>query len=270
MEQAELGDAFTLNPYYEKLYRVPNVYYRSWIEKHGGTLKGARVLDFGCGEGLASVGLSMFSDAASVVGVELGTDYLRLEPMLSEASPGLTVPANVQFRQAAPASSLGTSEFDVIVSWSVLEHVAQDCFDDQIAVLAQALRPGGLAVFQIAPLYHSAFGSHLFGVQEPWEHLTCQLDILHRKVVDRAGPAAEGMWNCFLTLNRFGEREFKERIARNGLKIIDVYETFGEHVPDDRLLRLFDGMALVKNQILLVCTREDTDRSWLARLFRRR
>ena len=49
------------SPYYERFYRIPAIYYKQWLEKHGGTFTDKIVLDFGCGEGIATIGLSLIS-----------------------------------------------------------------------------------------------------------------------------------------------------------------------------------------------------------------
>lgn len=240
---------------FEKLYNIPAIYYTTWLEKHGGVFKGKDVLDFGCGEGLASAGLSLFCGAKSVIGVDICEDFLHADAAIMAVSADLTIPDNVSFKKLPPAASLGKSEFDVIVSWSVLEHISQDIFDSQLSVIVNALRPDGYCIFQIAPLYYSPYGSHLFDIHEPWEHLTAQINLLETKTYELYDnyAFAKSAWNCFITLNKFTTENFVSRINLSGLELVDIYETFVNEVPDENLTKIFSYEVLTKNQILVVC-----------------
>jgi SAM-dependent methyltransferase len=241
-------------PCYEKLYRIPAVYYSDWLKRFGGEFNAKRVLDFGCGEGLSTLGLSLFCDAEKVVGVDIGTDFARLPKELQSSSLDIDLPGNIEFRRISPCEDLGDAVFDVIVSWSVLEHVAQNIFDKQMAVLVKALKPGGYCLFQVAPLYYAPFGSHLFGLHAPWEHLLQQTDLLKDRVYDQCPKdVADGFWNCFVTLNRFTAEEFVHRLGQLHLEILNVYETYVADTPSENLLRIFNNDVLTKEQILVVC-----------------
>jgi SAM-dependent methyltransferase len=248
-------ESISKHPGFEKLNRIPSVYYKTWLEKHGGTFNGKKVLDFGCGDGIVSVGLSLFCDVESVLGVDIGSDYLKCEALLRNISPQLEKPGNVIFRTAPPVTSLGHEEFDVAVSWSVMEHVSQDIFDQQVKIVFDALKPGGYCVFQIAPLYYSPFGSHLFGLHDPWSHLTLQIDILEARIKKSVQDEliARNYWDCFITLNKFTSAEFLRRFTKIGLTILDVYETYVSDIPDERLCEIFSENVLKKEQMFIVC-----------------
>lgn len=247
--------ALANRPGFEKIHQIPAVYYRGWLEKYGGTFVGKEVLDFGCGGGLATVGLSLFCGVESVVGVEIGEDFLQCSTLLADFEPSLKVPKNVNFRRVAPAHSLGQEKFDVIVSWSVLEHVSQNIFDQQLKAIYESLRVGGYCVFQVAPLYFASFGSHLFGIQQPWGHLTEQIDLLKYRVYEKCGDVAtaDNMWECFLTLNKFTSTDFCDHISASGLNILGMYETRVTDIPSPHLLEIYMKEVLTKEQILLVC-----------------
>lgn len=242
-------------PGYEKYYRIPAIYYAAWLKKWGGDFSGSKVLDFGCGEGLVTCGLSEFCGAKEVVGVDISTDYLRCNQLLKEIDESLDIPGNVSFKKVNPVESLGSAEFDVIVSWSVLEHVAQDVFDEQLRSIYDALKDGGHCIFQIAPLFYSPRGSHLFGAHEPWEHLSMQTDLLYKKLqlANFGIDTAKGMWSCFETLNKFTDDQLVKRIDQSGLRVIDKYETYVSEVPSTELLQVYNKDILTKEQILLVC-----------------
>jgi trans-aconitate methyltransferase len=241
-------------PHFEKLYRIPAIYYRSWIEKQGRSIEGCRVLDFGCGVGLASSGLSLFCGAASVHGVDIGPDFEGCTAALHAIHPALQVPGNVRFERIPPAHPLPREAYDLLVSWSVLEHVNAHLYDQQMRTLYDALVPGGMACVQIAPLFHSPTGSHLFGLQAPWQHLTDQHDLLRLRVYSAVQDrrTADDLWECFVTLNKFTAEEFARRFALAGFEILDTYQTQAEAEPSAALLEIYKRSTLCLEQVLFV------------------
>lgn len=241
---------------FEKLHQIPNIYYKSWLTRFGGEFEGKTILDFGCGEGLTSVGLSLFCNVEKVVGVDICEDFHGIEARLTKIDEELKLPNNVTFKKMIPCEPLGEEVFDVIVSWSVLEHVSQDIFDQQMATLVAALKPQGFCVVQIAPLYYSPFGSHLFNTCEAWDHITLQhnllRDLVFKKFQDNI-DVANNHWNCFTTLNKFTANEFINRIKTAGLNVLHVYETDTNFEPNNELSTIFNREILMKEQILLVC-----------------
>lgn len=246
------------SPLHEKMYQIPAVYYESWLNQCGDTLKNKKILDFGCGEGLATLGLSLFCSAESVLGVDIGEDFRQLDNLLQ--ANGLIRPktvGDIDFEKIEPCSDLGEARFDVAVSWSVLEHVSKDIFDTQIKMIVRALKPGGYFIVQIAPLYYSPFGSHLFNVHKPWQHLIEQTNLLQNMTyTNQEKESANHMWNCFATLNRFTDADFVTRINQAGLEILRTYETFTNLVPEKSLTAIFQEEQLTKEQILLVCKKQ--------------
>lgn len=255
MEAALAMDDVENKPGFEKFYRIPAVYYRQWIEKHGGNLHGSRILDFGCGEGLASVGLAHFCGASFVHGVDIGPDFEHCAAALAAIDPAIKIPENVRFERIAAGDTLPRDAYDIVVSWSVLEHVSADVFDAQVRLLFEALVPGGLACIQIAPLFYSPRGSHLFGLHRPWEHLSSQHDLLRQRVFSSVpdARAANDLWDCFITLNKFTADEFVRRLGAAGFLIEDSYQTTAPEEPDQGLLEAYQRRSLTLEQLLLVC-----------------
>lgn len=251
----ELIESISENPSYEKFHNIPAIYYKSWLEKNNIFLKDKKILDFGCGLGISTVGLSFFCDASEVIGVDIGDDYKQCNTILKGMNQKIKIPKNVSFKKIEPCESLGTKLFDVAVSWSVLEHVSQDIFDNQISIISKSIVDDGHAIFQIAPLYYSAFGSHLFGIHEPWAHLYLQDDILEKKVKNFSHNNFKNHWDCYRTLNKFSKDNFIEKIQKNGFKVIDQYLTTEDLIPPKDLLGKFNSELLTNNQILLVCAK---------------
>ena len=99
--------------------------------------KGRRVLDAACGEGYGSALLAASAD--SVLGVDIA------ESAVAHARQRYGQHANLRFEQGdCTALSCGDAQFDLIVSFETLEHVAAQ--QELIAGFARALAPGGLLI----------------------------------------------------------------------------------------------------------------------------
>jgi SAM-dependent methyltransferase len=124
----------------------------AFLEKSGITTFD-RVLDDGCGGGGMCV--SFGEEARTVVGIEPGDRFRGVGTRLA-AEKGLT---NVTFAHAdGTALPFSTGSFDLVLSHSVIEHVA-----DPLAYLKEAKRvlaPRGVMLLSTAP-YLSSSGSHL-------------------------------------------------------------------------------------------------------------
>ncbi len=104
------------------------------------TLKGARVLDVGCGGGLLSEALA--AQGADVVGIDLAAPSLEVARQHA-AETGI----GVEYRQidAASLADQEPGQFDVVTCLELLEHVPDPAA--LVAACAAAVRPGGDVVF---------------------------------------------------------------------------------------------------------------------------
>ena len=116
------------------------------------------VIDFGCGEGMATLDLARHG-AKKVIGIDVRQNVLDR--------------AN---RNAADAGLSGTCEFttatdtkaDAIISLDAFEH-----FGDPAAILSimhKLLKPDGYVLASFGPTWYHPLGGHLFSVF-PWAHL---------------------------------------------------------------------------------------------------
>jgi SAM-dependent methyltransferase len=120
------------------------------------SLKGQRVLDFGCGHGALSLSAAE-RGASAVVGVDL--DERRIAFARHYIPIHYPEYAAVVRFEARDVAELGeAAAFDVILSKDAFEHVEN--LPATIQTMHQLLKPGGRLLVGFSPLFHSPFGDH--------------------------------------------------------------------------------------------------------------
>lgn len=109
-----------------------------WIAERLGPLEGLRVLDVGCGAGLAAEWLAR--RGARVTGLDAAGAALEAARAHAEAE-GLAI----DYRQGTP-ESLAEGGFDAALALEVIEHVPPAARPGFLAALARAVRPGGQVI----------------------------------------------------------------------------------------------------------------------------
>lgn len=119
------------------------------LTEFGNSLKGADVLELGCGDGLIcalmnergsrSVAIDLDDALFDKYAIDRGVKYMTMD---------------------ATQMTLADNSFDFIFSFNGFEH-----FNDPVAVYKECrrvLKPGGIIYFQFNPLYYSPFGYHAY------------------------------------------------------------------------------------------------------------
>jgi len=142
---------------------------QEFLASDGLSLQRAAVADFGCGDGIMAAGLANLG-AGRVVGFDLEpTDRELLDREARRRGFSLSE-SNLDFRPAMSGSlAAEDAEFDLGVSWSVLEHVFER--EGYMREASRVIKPHGHFLIQVWPLWSSEHGHHLWQWLEPFEHL---------------------------------------------------------------------------------------------------
>lgn len=218
-------------------------------------LETARVLDFGCAAlPFAAASFALRHTSAVVYGTDVvAIDKAGLQSVLRE-EVSLELPTNLHLETSAPSTLPDQlRNLDLIYSWSVFEHIRADQLVDCFALLGERLSASGVFFLQIDPLYYSSGGSHLsaYFPNEPWHHLTHDLNELQELVLGSTLPAASNSrhWQQFIELNRLTADDFFDAASDAGLQLVwrDQYKR--GRTPSEFLLRAHTEDALLTTEI---------------------
>ena len=239
-------------------------------------VRSARMMQFGCGDGITDLALALRYGAGHIHGVDVRREYEKL-PLIAQQQLGLEIlPKALSFETIRPSAPLQgqAALYDVVMSWSTFEHVQRDQVLPILKDLYACLRPGGYFFLQIEPLYYSAFGAHLGRYDSvPWHHLLVTDDELwdvvrnceaplHADEVDFGfadfGP--EGykrfVFEEYQALNRLTADELVALTAEAGFSVVRQERRSYEPSPvPDVLLEKYDRDVLVNNEIFLLLQR---------------
>lgn len=204
-------------------------------------VKGKRVLEVGCSDGLAC-DLLLSEDPDAIVGVDsmeaVGCNYrdAKITYFNMDAS-------NLRFKDRI---------FDVCYSLATLEHV-RDPFT-VLQEMKRVTRRGGYCKAHAGPLYHAPFGHHMFGYFDdyPWIHLRLSKDEIieyakqnkiDEQIRKNRGLDARDYVNAALTpehINglRLDEYRLREFMSQADVKVLSFAKNYeGENLLDDSLLQ---------------------------------
>lgn len=133
-------------------------YVRDRLLLSGTALRGARVLDVGCGGGLLSEALAR--EGANVVAIDLAPDLIKIAK-LHRLESGVEVDYRLCAVETLAAEAPGT--FDAIVCMEMLEHVPDPA--SVIAACATLLKPGGRLFLSTLNRTPAAFALAIVGAE---------------------------------------------------------------------------------------------------------
>jgi ubiquinone/menaquinone biosynthesis C-methylase UbiE len=153
---------FTSNEKFYAVVRSSDDFYYRWLRENA---TGKKVLDFGCGNGIASVETAKF--AAHVTGIDISPEAARIAREHAEEAG---VAANTTFAvMDAEALEFERGAFDVVSARGVLHHMDLDA---ALAQIHRVLAPDGKAIFLEAlannPIIH-AYRQRTPHLRTAWE-----------------------------------------------------------------------------------------------------
>lgn len=209
------------------------------LDRWGGSLDGASVLEVGCGAGIDSL-LFGLHPVERAVGIDLefprdapderGERTRRLTRCVLEkvgVEEGIDVTLRERPVQFLPmdATRMGfpDASFDLLVSRATLEHVIP--IEQALAEMARVVRPGGLLRHAIDPFFWLK-GCHKRGVVDiPWAHARLRPGEFRRFVAETEGEAkAERRTRHLETLNQLGLRQWRALFEASRFEILDWRE----------------------------------------------
>jgi cyclopropane fatty-acyl-phospholipid synthase-like methyltransferase len=236
------------------------VFHEYWIirrlVKSHVDLDAARILDFGCGEGIAAASFALRHPKATV----FGTDVLEVRPerlrKKYDEQTGFSLPENLSlFLTEVGSLPDQVCDMDLIYAWSVFEHVNFNQIADTMRLLRARLRPNGIFLLQTNPLYFSPKGSHLDRYDPtPWAHLLNQSDVLKDKVMRSAHPEVRKIreWEQFEALNKATADDIKEAAHHAGFSVVFEERLLTEEAPPQRLLQVYNLEVLTTEELRLL------------------
>ena len=235
-------------------------------------LRSARLLNFGCGDGITDLALVLRHGAVAIHGVDIRREYAKL-PRIAREQLGMSrIPAALSFETIAPGAPLAGRHagVDAVVSWSTFEHVQRGQLLPILRDLFACLRPGGVFFLQIEPLFYSPFGSHLRRyIDAPWQHLQVPEEALWRTIEAHQGPidaqevdfgfadfGVEGykrfVFKEYQQLNRLTADELVELAAQAGFRVLRQERRHVDMAVPAALRGRYPDEWLTNNEILLL------------------
>ena len=236
-------------------------------------LSTARLLQFGCGDGITDLALVLRHGAHAIHGIDVRQEYGKLPRIAREQLGMQRIPAGLSFQTIPPSAPLQGQAplYDGIMSWSTFEHVQRDQLLPILTDLCACLKPGGYFFLQIEPLFYSAYGSHLRRYDEvPWHHLQLSEDELWNIIAAYDGAlnpdevdfgfadfGPEGykrfVFHEYQTLNRLTADELVDIAQQAGYVVAKQERRTYEPAPvPEALLRQYPRELLINNEIFLL------------------
>jgi trans-aconitate methyltransferase len=226
-----------------------------WLSPHL-PLEGARILDFGCGEGVTALGMAVRYRPNLMLGCDISAEVHHCADIAGTHFGLKETPANLRLMHVEPGSLIPEAvDMDMVYAWSVFEHVSQDILGNTLDLLHGCLRDGGYLFIQIAPLFYSSQGSHMQEkVPEPWAHLSMQHNLFMHRLSLACSNAAEyhRLAGTYLTLNRITVPTLLDAISSAGFERVRTYTTKEDLKPSASLLTAYREEVLCTNQVAVL------------------
>jgi SAM-dependent methyltransferase len=204
----------------------------------GISFTGQRVADVGCGDGIIDLGVVHKAEPARLVGFDVvPTDPEWLLERARAEGVCDELPSSLEFRTCGTRTLPADDDaFDFVFTWSAFEHV-----EDPIAVFREihrVLRPGGILMLQIWPLYHSEHGAHLWQcIPDRFAHLLRPAEDIKadvRATTRYPRDVIEEFLEVFDTLNRVTLEDLQRALLAASLRVAKLeLQSESVHIPPE-------------------------------------
>lgn len=239
---------------FERRFQFLPSLFGDWLSNHGG-VTGKAVLDFGCGDGITAAGIAHALQPRSILGVDINREHVTCAETVARHCEGADLSA-LSFETIAPDGEIPASDLDLVFSWSTFEHIDQVIFEAAMSRLYRSLKVGGFCFFQVAPLYYSPEGGHLWELgYRNWEHLTKQLSHIERDLQALPSERGAALWSMFSTLNKATSDHMLGTMRSVGFELIREYRSEADAEPPPDLLSRYQRDVLKGEQIVALLKR---------------
>jgi SAM-dependent methyltransferase len=193
------------------------------------------VADIGCGDGMLDLGLVLKGKPQKLVGYDIrATDTEALARAAVVGGVAEELPEQLSFATSTPDHVPSEDDaFDVVVTWSVFEHVARPV--PMLNEIYRILKPDGVLFLQLWPFFYSEHGGHLWPhYDEPFPHLVHADEAIRDKIRGRSGTdrSRADAVDEYDSLNRITLDQLHAAILATGMIVTKLQVlTEGVHIP---------------------------------------
>jgi SAM-dependent methyltransferase len=193
------------------------------------------VADIGCGDGIIDLGLVLKGNPRKLVGYDIRpTDVEALQRAAAVAGVAEELPEPLSFATSGPDQVPSEDDaFDVVVTWSVFEHVARPV--RMLSEINRILKPDGVLFLQLWPFFYSEHGGHLWPHYEgPFPHLLDADSTIRDHIRGKSGTdrTRDDAVDEYESLNRISLDQLHAAILAAGLIVTKVHVLTGAvHIP---------------------------------------
>ncbi len=178
-------------------------------------LKGATVLDVGCGHGSMCIDIAL-SGAKKVVGLDINSRLIKFaDENLRVNYPELK--SIIEFKDIDLRDYRDDITFDYIVSKDTFEHIIG--LEEMLSEMNKRLKQGGKIYIGFGPLYNSPFGDHRrTKTKIPWGHLIIPESIIIKMLNKHREDKISSIHD--LGLNKWALSNYKRLFESSTLSIV--------------------------------------------------
>lgn len=223
----------------------------------GISMTGRDVADVGCGDGIIDLGVAHKAQPRSLVGFDIvPTDPDWLLRRAKEEGAADELPGSLEFRTCTKTTLPADDDsFDFVFTWSAFEHV-----EEPVAMFREihrVLRPGGILMLQIWPLYASEHGAHLWQcIPDNFVHLLRtpgEIEAAVRATTRYPPETIDEFLEVFHELNKLTLDDLQRAMLAAALRVAKLeLQSEAVHIPPELARRSLSHLGISGVKLLAV------------------